>query len=81
MAAISTHYGDVRKWILQVIESCDKYDQIFTARRLADKFSAMYPTLDSSLKYSINVEFIHAISDKQHKILNKNYESSTNSNN
>ena len=34
----STHYGDIAKWIEKVIESCETYQQTFTARKLIGNF-------------------------------------------
>jgi hypothetical protein len=34
----STHYGDVAKWIEKVIDSCDTYQQTFTAKKLISNF-------------------------------------------
>jgi hypothetical protein len=34
----STHYGDVSKWVEKVINSCEKYEQIFAARMLIRNF-------------------------------------------
>ena len=34
----SEHYGDVEKWVEKVIESCETYEQTFTAKRLIVNF-------------------------------------------
>jgi hypothetical protein len=34
----STHYGDVAKWIEKVIDSCETYQQTFTAKQLIRNF-------------------------------------------
>ena len=34
----STHYGDVAKWIEKVIDSCETYQQTFTAKQLVRNF-------------------------------------------
>ena len=34
----SSHYGDVGKWIEKVIDSCEKYEQIFGAKKLILNF-------------------------------------------
>jgi hypothetical protein len=74
MAASSTHYGDVHRWILKVIDSCDQYNQIFTARKLVDNFCSMkYPTLEWSEKSTLNSQLIIAVHDKQQKILDKQH--------
>ena len=34
----SIHYGDVAKWIEKVIDSCETYNQLITARNLVSNF-------------------------------------------
>jgi hypothetical protein len=34
----STHYGDVAKWLEKVIDSCETYQQTFTAKQLVRNF-------------------------------------------
>lgn len=34
----NTHYGDVTRWIENVIDSCETYQQTFTAKRLIRNF-------------------------------------------
>lgn len=34
----SNHYGDVAKWIEKVIDSCETYQQTFTAKQLVRNF-------------------------------------------
>jgi hypothetical protein len=35
----SNHYGDVAKWIEKVIDSCETYQQTFTAKKLIRNFN------------------------------------------
>ena len=75
MAASSSHYGDVRLWILKVIDSCDQYNQIFTAHRLVDNFCSMEkPTLNWHERTILHTGLIHAVHDKQRQLLNNQYE-------
>ena len=75
MAASSTHYKDVHRWILTVIDSCVTYNQVFTAHRLVDNFCSMkYPTLEWFEKSALNSQLIVAVHDKQRKLLDKQYE-------
>jgi hypothetical protein len=75
MAANSTHYGDVHKWILSVIDSCDQYSQIFTAHRLVDNFCNMkYSTLEWFEKSALNSQLITAVHEKQRELLDKQHE-------
>jgi hypothetical protein len=74
MAANSNHYGDVYNWILKVIDSCDQYNQIFTAHRLVDNFCNMeYLSLEWYEKSNMNRELISAVHEKQRKLLDKQY--------
>jgi hypothetical protein len=34
----STHYGDVSNWIEKIIDSCETYQQTFTAKKLISNF-------------------------------------------
>jgi hypothetical protein len=75
MAANSNHYGDVYKWIMKVIDSCDQYPQIFTAHRLVDNFCNMkYSSLKLYEKSNMNRDLISAVHDKQLQLLNKQYD-------
>ncbi len=75
MAASSNHYGDVFMWIHKVIDSCDQYNQIFTAHKLVDHFcSVKYPTLEWYEKSNMNRDLISAVHDKQRELLNKQYD-------
>jgi hypothetical protein len=70
MGASSSHYGDVHRWILKVIDSCDQYDQIFTSHRLVDNFCDMkYPTLEWFEKSTLNSQLIIAVQEKQRQLL------------
>lgn len=40
----STHYGDVSKWIEKVIDSCETYQQTFTALKLVSNFAKQLRT-------------------------------------
>lgn len=75
MAASSIHYGDVFNWVMKVIDSCDQYNQIFTAHRLVDNFcSKDYPTLEWYEKSNMNRELISAVHEKQRQLLNQKYD-------
>lgn len=74
MAANSSHYGDVFNWIMDVIDSCDQYPQIFTAHKLVDNFCNIeYPTLEWYQKSDMNRDLISAVHDKQRELLNNKY--------
>jgi hypothetical protein len=54
----STHYGDLAKWIEKVIDSCETYQQTFTASKLVTNFrkQLMKNTPDkywNSLQYDV----------------------------
>lgn len=75
MAANSSHYGDVFNWIMDVIESCDQYPQIFTAHNLVYNFCIKeYPTLEWYQKSAMDRDLISAVYDKQRELLNKQYD-------
>jgi hypothetical protein len=75
MAATSNHYGDVYNWIHKVIDSCNQYNQIFTAHRLVDNFCNMeYLSLEWYEKSNMNRDLISAVHDKQRELLNKQYD-------
>jgi hypothetical protein len=75
MAANSNHYGDVFNWVMEVIESCDQYPQIFTAHRLVDNFCNMkYSSLKLYEKWNMNADLISAVHNKQRQLLNKQYD-------
>ena len=70
MAADSTHYEDVYKWILKVIDSCDQYDQTYTTHRLIKNFyDTEYPTLETMLKLVLNRDLLIALSNKKLKLI------------
>ena len=76
MAASSSHYGDIHRWILKVIDSCNQNNQIFTAHRLVDNFCSMEkPTLTWHERTILHTELIHAVHEKQRQLLEKQYES------
>ena len=45
----STHYGDVAKWIEKVIDSCETYQQTFTAKKLITNFAKVLPIKEITL--------------------------------
>ena len=74
MAATSNHYGDVFMWIHKVIDSCDQYNQIFTAHKLVDNFCNMeYTLLDPIQKNDLNRDLISAVHNKQGELLDIQY--------
>jgi len=40
----STHYGDVSNWIEKIIDSCETYQQTFTAKKLISNFAKQLRT-------------------------------------
>ena len=56
----SEHYGDVEKWVEKVIESCETYEQTFTAKRLIVNFGRQMSrnnhlyTLIWGIRYSLD---------------------------
>ena len=72
----STHYGDVSKWIKKVIDSCETYQQTFTAKKLISNFAKQLRT-KSPDKYwnSYQYTVIHPLEDlvriKRQSFINK----------
>jgi hypothetical protein len=72
----STHYGDVAKWIEKVIDSCETYQQTFTAKQLVTNFAKQLRT-KSPDKYwnSYQYTVIHPLNDlvriKRQSFINK----------
>ena len=72
----SNHYGDVAKWIEKVIDSCETYQQTFTAKQLVRNFAKQLRT-KSPDKYwnSYQYTVIHPLRDlvriKRQSFINK----------
>ena len=72
----SNHYGDVAKWIEKVIDSCETYQQTFTAKQLVTNFAKQLRT-KSPDKYwnSYQYTVIHPLRDlvriKRQSFINK----------
>lgn len=54
MAADSKHYGDVKKWIEKVIDSCETHRQLNHAENLVDNF-------DKYLVDYVNPDFAYGL--------------------
>ena len=69
----SRHYGDVEKWVRKVINSCETYEQTFTARRLAHNFvKQMYRNkVNSNLVWSVRDSLDTALSFKRDELRKK----------
>lgn len=72
----STHYGDVAKWIKKVIDSCETYQQTFTARQLVTNFEKqlMRTTPDKywrDYQYSVIWPLEAMITSKRESFINK----------
>jgi hypothetical protein len=52
----STHYGDVSNWIEKIIDSCETYQQTFTAKKLISNFAKQLRT-KSPDKYWNNYQY------------------------
>jgi hypothetical protein len=71
----SKHYGDVQKWIEKVIDSCETYQQTFTAKMLMNNFDRqMYRNkVDTSLMWSIRSSLDAALMVKRDKLRKYKY--------
>ena len=67
----SRHYGDVEKWVRKVIDSCETYQQTFTARMLVRNFvKQMYRNkVDSNLVWSFRTSLETALSFKRDELM------------
>jgi hypothetical protein len=56
MGKRSTHYGDVKKWIEKVIDSCETYEQTCTVKVLIYNFTSQMGRkgVDFDSKWNIN---------------------------
>jgi hypothetical protein len=69
----STHYGDVAKWIEKVIDSCETYQQTFTARMLIVNFEKQMNRnkVDRNLVWSVRDSLDLELSFKRDEIMKK----------
>ena len=72
----STHYGDVAKWIEKVIDSCETYQQTFTAKKLITNFATQlrtkYPDKYwNNYQYEIIWLLEHLVMIKRQSFINK----------
>ena len=77
MAASSTHYGDVAKWVEKVINSCETYEQTFGARQLIWNYESQMVRnkVDRNIVYTIGGHLRNLISYKTQEIQGKYLES------
>jgi hypothetical protein len=56
MGKRSTHYGDIKKWIEKVIDSCETYEQTCTVKVLIHNFTSQMGRkgVDFDSKWNIN---------------------------
>jgi hypothetical protein len=73
----STHYGDVEKWVRKVIDSCETYQQTFTARILVQNFEKQMRRnkVDSDFIWSVRSSLDTTLSYKRDELLKKQLES------
>jgi hypothetical protein len=69
----SRHYGDLAKWIEKVIDSCETYQQTFTASKLVTNFrkQLMKITPDkywNSLQYDVSWPLENKIIHKRNQL-------------
>ena len=72
----SNHYGDVVKWIEKVIDSCETYQQTFTAKKLVRNFEKqlMRTTPDKywrDYQYSVIWPLESMVTSKRQSFINK----------
>jgi hypothetical protein len=69
----STHYGDVKKWIEKVIDSCETYQQTLTAKVLTYNFEKqMYSNkVNKSLIWSISESLRLSLKFKRDELMKR----------
>ena len=72
----STHYGDVSKWIEKVIDSCETYQQTFTAKKLITNFAKQLRTKSPDkywrdYQYSVIWPLETMVTSKRQSFINK----------
>jgi hypothetical protein len=69
----STHYGDVKKWIEKVIDSCETYQQTLTAKLLTYNFEKqMYSNkVNKSLIWSISESLRLSLKFKRDELMKR----------
>jgi hypothetical protein len=69
----STHYGDVKKWIEKVIDSCETYQQTLTAKVLTYNFEKqMYGNkINRSLIWSISESLRLSLKFKRDELMKR----------
>ena len=72
----STHYGDVSNWIEKVIDSCETYQQTFTALKLISNFAKQLRTkspdkYSNSYRYTVIDPLNDLVRIKRQSFINK----------
>ena len=69
MGAKSNHHGDVHKWIIKIIKSCETRDQLRGAQNLINLFSKKY---DKRLRWVHMTQFriiqLKMVTTQMHKL-------------
>ena len=70
----SKHYGDVEKWVLKVIDSCETYQQTITVSILIRNFEKQMNRNDeySKLSWSIKQSLTFMLNLKRNEIMDRN---------
>lgn len=70
----SKHYGDVKKWVLKVIDSCETYQQTITVSILIRNFEKqMNRNIEySNLSWSIRQSLTFMLNLKRKEIMDRN---------
>ena len=73
----SRHYGDVQRWIENIIDSCETHDQTRSVKRLIWNFEKQMVRnkIDSSILYTIGGHLRNLVSYKIQEIIEKRLES------
>jgi deoxyhypusine synthase len=70
----SKHYGDVEKWVIKVIDSCETYEQTITVSILIRNFEKQMRRNDeySKLAWSMQHSLVIMLNLKRNEIMNRN---------
>jgi len=69
----STHYGDIKKWIEKVIDSCETYQQTISTKALIRNFTdhMKRKEVDFDTRWNILGSLISKLQFKRDDLLNK----------
>ena len=61
----STHYGDLKNWVIKVINSCENTRQLHSAGKLINLLERRLDN-DKSIDFNLRFEICREVSDAEH---------------